>query len=318
MSRYPTGTVTAAGEIVPWLAAAGPLSYTPENPPARDYYFQYGWILPEVLKPDGDRRHHYFGVGVKDYADEVFAFWNDARVGQQTRVHMKIGSIGRSEVTAPIAVYLHRERAYRARWCYMLVQHGSYQHVPREDQPKMEDGIVYLYRGIQNAKIFRYLSFDEESFQVPETAAWEAYLRTQVAVLSDSAVSFNSIHDRTSRTETGGINDRSWMTDKIAARAGLNFDADGFSRRLWRNHHQCFALERWVAERKFGPNFVIARTPLTNIRITTFFAREAEAKVIDPGKVSLVETVGCQWRHGPELPDGADAATSGPEDVAEG
>jgi hypothetical protein len=54
-------------------------------------------------------------------------------------------------------------------------------------------------------------------------------------------------------------------------------------------------LERWVAERKFGPNFAIVKTPLSNLRITTFFAGEAEAKIIDPSKLRLVEAVGCEW-----------------------
>jgi len=296
VSKYSTRTVTASGELVPWLAVTGPLSYTPENPPDRDYYFQYGWVLPEVLNPGGDRkRHHFFGVGLKHYADDIFAFWNDARAGKQTRVHFQIGSVGRSEVTAPVAVYLHRERAYRSRPCYMLVQHGSYQCVPCEDQPEMESGIVYLYRGVQDAKIFRCLTFDGKPLPRSETAAWLAYLRTQAAVLSDSAVSFNSIHDRTSRTETGGINDCTYMTDEIARQTGLNLDDDGFARRLWWSHHQCFSLERWVAERKFGPNFAIVKTPLSNLRITTFFAGEAEAKIIDPSKLRLVEAVGCEW-----------------------
>ena len=36
---------------MPWLAAEGPLAYTPESPPARDSLFQYGWVLPQVCKP---------------------------------------------------------------------------------------------------------------------------------------------------------------------------------------------------------------------------------------------------------------------------
>jgi hypothetical protein len=25
------------------------MQYTPENPPATDYFFQYSWILPEIF-----------------------------------------------------------------------------------------------------------------------------------------------------------------------------------------------------------------------------------------------------------------------------
>src|SRR6266436_214349 len=46
--------------------------------------------------------------------------------------------------------------------------------------------------------------------------------------------------------------------------------------------------------RKFGPHHVVLKTPLSNIRITTFFAGESEVKIIDPSRVSVVETVGCQ------------------------
>jgi hypothetical protein len=35
-------------------------------------------------------------------------------------------------------------------------------------------------------------------------------------------------------------------------------------------------------------------TPLSNIRLTTFFAGESEVKIIDPSRLSLVEAVGCQ------------------------
>jgi len=43
-----------------------------------------------------------------------------------------------------------------------------------------------------------------------------------------------------------------------------------------------YALEEWFAARKFGSNYVKFRTPLTNIRITTFVCNETEAQVIDP------------------------------------
>jgi len=54
--KFSTSTVAADGRLVPWLAASGPLSYTPEDPPASDYYFQYGWILPEILTPTERKR----------------------------------------------------------------------------------------------------------------------------------------------------------------------------------------------------------------------------------------------------------------------
>jgi hypothetical protein len=49
-----------------------------------------------------------------------------------------------------------------------------------------------------------------------------------------------------------------------------------------------------VGTRKFGPHYVVLKTPLSNLRITTFFAGESEVKLVDPSRVSVVETVGCQ------------------------
>ncbi len=57
-----------------------------------------------------------------------------------------------------------------------------------------------------------------------------------------------------------------------------------------------YALEGWSGTGKFGPNHVKFRTPLTNIRITTFVSNETEVKVIDPNKLEVVESVGCKIR----------------------
>jgi hypothetical protein len=46
--------------------------------------------------------------------------------------------------------------------------------------------------------------------------------------------------------------------------------------------------------RKFGPHHVVVKTPLSNIRLTTFFAGESEVRIIDPSRISLVDAVGCQ------------------------
>lgn len=50
------------------------------------------------------------------------------------------------------------------------------------------------------------------------------------------------------------------------------------------------------AARKFGPNYVRLRTPLSNVRITTFVCGENEVKVIDPNKLEVIEAVGCGVR----------------------
>jgi hypothetical protein len=81
--KYSTSTVYGQEYLVPWLASEGPLAYTPEEPPAKDYFFQYSWILPEIFDPEESLRNHfYFGIRYKDGAKFLFQFWERARKGQ--------------------------------------------------------------------------------------------------------------------------------------------------------------------------------------------------------------------------------------------
>src|SRR5438876_9405562 len=73
--RYSTSTLIDSVSCVPWLAAEGPLAYTPENPPATDYFFQYSWILPEVFNSKVQtRRQHYLCITIRDNAKTVIEF----------------------------------------------------------------------------------------------------------------------------------------------------------------------------------------------------------------------------------------------------
>jgi hypothetical protein len=83
------------------------------------------------------------------------------------------------------------------------------------------------------------------------------------------------------------------MPQGLATEAGLEIESDRFAHVLWEAATSAFSLERWVAERKFGPHFVVAMTPTANIRLTTFFAGEAEVRVVDPSRIRLLEAVGC-------------------------
>ena len=61
-SRFSTTTVVDSKHLVPWLAAGGPLAYSPAELPARDYFFQYTWILRGIFNPKINLRgHRYFG-----------------------------------------------------------------------------------------------------------------------------------------------------------------------------------------------------------------------------------------------------------------
>ncbi len=278
---------------MPWLAATGSLSYTPEDPPTRDYFFQYGWILPEIFATSTNKRSHfYFGVHGKHHAKELFSFWRQARERRTVRVACHFGTVDAPEATAPLAVYSVHDRLNRRY--FLLMQHGSYQLVPADEQPLLESGEVLLYRGLQKSDVFRLPQLDSSGVDLEERDVRQRYVRTQQQILSDSVLSFNSIHDRAQRCETSHILDRSWVSDDIATANGLDVEGDGFAAELWRASHQSFALARWVAENKFGPHFVKCKTPIGNVRITTFFAGEHEARIIDPDRVVILDLHGCR------------------------
>ena len=94
------------------------------------------------------------------------------------------------------------------------------------------------------------------------------------------------------RSETGLFNDRSFLLGGLCREAGLEPDDLPIQSALYSG----YALEEWCASRKFGPNYVKFRTPLTNIRITTFVGNETEVKVIDTNKLEVMEAVGCKVR----------------------
>lgn len=287
--KYCTSTRTADDRLVPWLAAEGPLGYTPESPPMRDGLFQYGWVLPQVCRPEL-RRHLYFGACSREQAQDLFTFWENARRGTIDRVAHHDGRLASGSVEAPIAVY--RSSTRRSGDHYVIIQHGSYQCVPVDEQPELEAGYVVLHRGIGNANVFHYPARLRAEGDV-QGAEWKKYVELQFDILSRSDLSFNSIHDRAKRAETSHIHDGSWMTDELAAQRGLDIEQNTWTRRLWRASHQSFALRSWASENKFGPNRVVCRTPLSNIRITTFFAGEHEVRIIDPDRVEVVAAFGC-------------------------
>lgn len=80
----------------------------------------------------------------------------------------------------------------------------------------------------------------------------------------------------------------------MATAAGLDIDSAGFANELWRAAQQSYSLDRAMGAQKFGPHYVVLKTPLNNLRITTFFAGESEVKIVDPSRVSVMATVGCQ------------------------
>ncbi len=113
-------------------------------------------------------------------------------------------------------------------------------------------------------------------------------------MLSDSVLSFNTIHDRVNRCETGGLRHATWLADEMATTAGLDIKSAGFANELWCAAQHSYSLDPVMGTQKFGPHYVVLKTPLSNLRITTFLGGESEVKIVDPSRVSVVKTVGCQ------------------------
>lgn len=87
---------------MPWLAAHGPLAYTPESPPATDYFFQYSWILPEIFDAKVNKRcHYYFGAPIRQSAARLFGFWRQARNGQIKRIYSSPWVIAGDKLSVP-------------------------------------------------------------------------------------------------------------------------------------------------------------------------------------------------------------------------
>ena len=294
--RFSTSTIFGSEYFVPWLAAEGALAYSPAEPPMRDYFFQYSWVVPGIFHPKVNlRQHYYFGHDIKEHTAWLFDFWHNARKGNgaAAQQYCAFGLASNTRVTAPIAAYHHVKRPYDVAGS-LLIQHGSYQWVPPQDQPGIEQGEVLLYRGIGTATEFRCLQFRPAALSPASREVWRKYLGVQAAMLSDSVLSFNTIHDRVNRCETGGLRHATWLANDIVTHAGLDVQTPGFAKDLWHAAQQGYSLDMSVGIRKFGPHHVVLKTPLNNIRMTTFFAHESEVKIIDPSRVSLVEAVGCE------------------------
>ena len=288
MPRRRFSTSTLAGEeFVPWLAAAGELAYTPHIPPERDYYFQYSWIIPGIFSSGTNaRRHFWFGSPWKDSPEVrlLFAFWNRARDGVVDELFLSNGIAGPLDVKAPLGIYRQPGLHPSMTESLIAIQHGSYLIADMASQPFLDRGEAVLYRGVQKAKIFTL-----RRLTTPDTRS--RLMDVHAGSLEDSVSSFNAAHCNVSRTETGCLNDRSFLLGKLCAGAGLD-PKPAITALLY----SAYALEEWCAARKFGPNYVKLRTPLTNIRITTFVCNETEVKVIDPNKLEIIESVGCKVR----------------------
>ena len=196
-------------------------------------------------------------------------------------------AIPTADVTAPLAAYRHTDvhSSGSGKERLILIQHGSYHIGDIESQPLIDRGEAVLYRGIQKAETYLLHRLTTADIR-------GRLINVHARSLTDSVVSFNAVHCNLVRCETEFFNDRSFLLDGYCREAGLEPDDPLIRSALYSG----YALEEWCSSRKFGPNYVKFRTPLTNIRITTFVGNETEVKVIDTNKLGVIEAVGCKVR----------------------
>ena len=205
----------------------------------------------------------------------LFRFRNDARRGAHDPLFVSNGLTDSArDLTSPIGAYHHEGRL-------ILMQHGSYHISDMDGQPRIEQGEAVIVRGIQTAPKFLV-------YRLSTAALRRLVMDVHARSMTDSVVSFNAAHCNLMRTETGYLNDETFVFDRHCREVGLDSTAPAIRSMIYSG----YALEEWCALAKFGPNYVKFRTPLTNIRITTFVAGESEVKVIDPNKLDVIEAFG--------------------------
>jgi hypothetical protein len=302
--RYSTSTVRTDGAIVPWLAAEGPLAYSPDSPPKSSYFFQYGWLMPRVYS---DKRHYYFrdrsslsrrevDLGIQPFVD----FWAKAQTREFESIYVTDGKRYADGFTAPIACYRYRT-GWDNRDTYLLIQHGSYLAVDVTEQPRMQDGLLVLFRGIGRKRKFYWRSLERHT-SPDQSTILQRYFDAHLKAFSDAEISFQVAHARVRRCETAFLKwELSW-TD-VAKEVGFDWKGGSLARWLTSAYQRSFTLLQRTAVWKFGPNHVRCTTPLNNVRITTFFAGESEVRVIDPRKLEIMSprlgrsTFACEQLH---------------------
>ena len=90
-----------------------------------------------------------------------------------------------------------------------------------------------------------------------------------------------------------------WHTESIASFSIDQSDDVEIStdlRKLQIVTNQCYTLCKNIAKNKFGPAYVAFKTPITNIRICTFFAGESEVKVLSLDKLIPIKATRCKFK----------------------
>lgn len=283
-------------EFVPWIAAHGRLARFPETAVARTRGADYRAAMPEAFASRyrrGGAESEPLYHGVRHRSMDVC--W--AAVCAARRVAIYMGQRTDDGFSAPISVF-----QLPSNGSYALGQAGSYVH----QIPAIKNGMVTIYRGIARGRTHTHATFSADP-------AWShSPVRQHVAALWYdywaylfllSGRIFSRMHDGVYLGEFNHVaKDRTFDDFYCIALPYLHKARPAIPHldlilRAWlaraKRPATPYTLSQSVAQERFGPHYVSARTPVTNLAITTAAHLEKEVHLINPELVTDWRGFGC-------------------------
>ncbi len=220
----------ADDEVVPWLAATGELAYSPNPRLNVTTSSSIHGSFPHLARgrqQEAPLRVRRTGEGQPDSAAAVSIL--ERRAARRTRSAVRSNGLTDSagDVNAPIAAYRHEGRL-------LLMQHGRYHIGGMDGQPRIEQGEAVIVRGIQSAPEFLV-------YRLSTAAMRRRVMDVHARSMTDSVVSFNAAHCNLMRTETGYLNDETFVFDRHCVEVGLDSTAPTIRSTIYSG----YALEEW-------------------------------------------------------------------------
>jgi hypothetical protein len=288
-------TVTGANTIVPWLAASGPMAYTPESPPKSDEAFKYGRLMPQAFKEKGDFLYGQGEYNTEPFTGNMKMFWEAAKKGKVDRVFYQEGKRTEDGFLAPMAAYAFSMFGYPH---FVLIQNGTYHVYGADEQPEIAAGRLRIHRGAGKDRDATHWILPSASkvispgvtgkdvlvdyydlFLTTFLSSAEAFMVANLWVNSSGSDHIEMCHYRHFATmfEASGRS----MVD------GLKM----VGRQTGGNRYMM--NEKHVA-RKYGPNYVTVETALSNIRLAPQFTSDTLVSLIDPGRIDVIAEHGAR------------------------
>ena len=161
-----------------------------------------------------------------------------------------------------MAAYHHVRKPYDTAGS-LLIQHGSYQWISREDQPHIEAGEVLLYRGIGQAP-FSAACVRPDDLSPRISEIWRKYLR----IAGRYAVRLRPVVQHHSRSHQAlrdrGLRHGTWLGDDDGRRSRTRHRSAGFRQGALAGRPTVILPGSGDGTRKFGPHYVVVENPAHN------------------------------------------------------